>query len=507
MKKLLSIILSISIILSTLCISTVAYAKTYSNTSGTLKITTSDMYRPTVLNKGQSYTLSGRLKANKKLKYITITIEDLDQFKKDISYSKAISGKTLNLKRHTKSIKFQSIPSGEKLLTITITAKDGSKINFKRKFTILGKANEPVHITNLCKIKVDSGSVSNVTDSNDDTLWNSGTMTINLPKDKVADGLYIKWFVGTNNYTLKSYDNNDKVLDTYNGSDLYFLHQYYPLNKNAKKVIIKLKKNPINGKGIACLRVYEKGKVGVSVEKWKRPENGKCDLMVISCHRDDELLYFGGTIPYYQSVKKKNVYTVYMSGNDRPRVREALAGQWSMGTRNYPVFMGFPGGYHDGINGTIKDWGGEDYCLQKLVEKIRKYQPKVIVTHDENGEYGHPSHKTTSLLVTKAVQLAGDSTKYKESYDKYGICKVQKVYKHYTNKNRITMNWDKKYSALDGKSPFQMACVGYDKHRSQHGSWSMTCDAVKKCPSNQFGLVYTKVGKDKNKNDFFENVK
>lgn len=33
--------------------------------------------------------------------------------------------------------------------------------------------------------------------------------------------------------------------------------------------------------------------------------------------------------------------------------------------------MGFQGGYHDGITGTLKDWGGEDYVMEKLVEKIR----------------------------------------------------------------------------------------------------------------------------------------
>lgn len=506
MKKLLSILISLSILSSTFCFGINASAKSYTFKNDSLKITATDMHRPTVLKKEQAFNISGKLSSNKALSKIQIAVKDLDQFKKDIDFSKSISGKTINLSKYASKIKFQSIPSGEKLLTITLTSKDGNTLKLDRRFTVLGKAKEPIHITNKCKISVNSGSASNVTDSNDNTFWNSGKMTITLPKDKTVDGLYIKWFVGTNDYTLVSYNKENKVLDRYNGSDLYFLHQYYPLNPNSTKVIIKLKKNATTGKGIACLRVYEKDKVGVSVEKWQRPKTADCDLMVISCHRDDELLYFGGTIPYYQSVKEKNVYVMYMSGNDRLRVREALAGQWSIGTRNYPIFMGFEGGYHDGINGTLKSWGGEDYCLKMLVEKLRKYQPKVIVTHDENGEYGHPSHKTTSYLVEKAIKLAADKTKYKESYEKYGICKVQKLYKHYTNKNRITMNWKKSSSKLDGKTPFQVACIGYDKHRSQHGNWSMTCDAVKRCPSNQFGLIYSRVGKDVAKNDFFENI-
>ena len=57
------------------------------------------------------------------------------------------------------------------------------------------------------------------------------------------------------------------------------------------------------------MRVYEKGKVGVSVERWEFIE--KCDLMVISSHRDDELLFFGGSIPFYALVKKKK-YALYI---------------------------------------------------------------------------------------------------------------------------------------------------------------------------------------------------
>jgi LmbE family N-acetylglucosaminyl deacetylase len=371
---------------------------------------------------------------------------------------------------------------------------------------VLGKAKEPKRMTNECTIKVIKGKAEYAPDKSVETYWNSGTMTITLPKNKTVDGILIKWYSSQNDYTLKSYSKNGKVLDSYNGADLYFLHQYYTIDDNATKVVIKLKKNKKSGYGIATLRVYEKGKVGVSVERWERPKTNQCDLLVISCHRDDELLYFGGTIPYYQSVKGKTVYTVYMSGNDRPRVREALAGQWAMGTKSYPIFMGFAGGYHNGVSGTIKDWGGENYCLKKLVEKIRKYHPDVIVTHDTNGEYGHPSHKATSYLVEKAVKLAGDKTKFKESYKKYGVCKVKKLYKHYTNTNKIYMNWNISYPELYGKSPIQVATIGFDKHQSQQPKWSMTCKAVKQCPNNQFGLVYTRVGKDKKKNDFFENI-
>lgn len=485
---------------------TPVYANTYKSENKNFIVETTDLSRPTLLKKGQAFTLKGKISANKKIKQIKFVVFDRNQFKNDISYTKKTNSKNLNLKTYASKIHFEKLTSGEKELKITLTDSNKNTVVLKRNFTVLGKAKEPVHITSKCNIKVSSGKSSNVTDSSDDTSWNKGTMTITFPKNKQVDGILLKWYHHTNNeYTFKTYDKNGKILDEYGNSTSVKLHQYYTIDENAVKAVIKLKK--CTKKGICSLRVYEKGKIGVSVERWESPKAGECDLMVISSHRDDELLYFGGVIPYYTNVQNKNVYTVYMSGNDRPRVREALAGQWSMGVTTYPIFMGFAGGYHDGIKGTLKDWGGEDYVLGKLVEKIRQYKPDVIVTHDENGEYGHPTHKTTPYLVKKAFKLAADKTKYKDSYKKYGTWKVKKVYLHVYSKNKITMNWNQRDKSMDYKTAYQLACVGYDKHYSQHGGWSMTSSAVTQYPNNKYGLYYSAVGKDKNKNDFFENIK
>ncbi|MCM1286569.1 MAG: PIG-L family deacetylase [Acetobacter sp.] len=484
---------------------TSAYAATFKSECKKFSVNTADFKSPSLLKNNQSFTLKGKITANHKIKQIIITVYDRNQFKNDIKFSKKINSKTLNLKNYSSKIHFEKLTSGEKELKISLIDNKNRKVVITKNFTVLGKAKEPMHITSKCKIKASKGNVKNVTDSDDNTSWNSGTMTITFPKDKTVDGIFIKWYhISNNDYTLKTYSKNGNVLDTYDKKSTNMLHKYYTVSKGAVKAVIKLKKND---KGICALRVYEKEKVGVSVERWEPRKTGDCDLMVISAHRDDELLFFGGTIPYYANVRNKNVYTVFMSGNDRERVREAHASQWSMGIKTYPIFMGFEGGYHNGINGTLNDWGGEDYVLGCLVEKIRHYKPDVIVTHDVNGEYGHPTHKTTAYLVKKAIKIAADKSKYRDSYKKYGIWNVKKVYIHIYDKNKINMDWNKRYKAIDNKTAFELACVGYDKYYSQHGSWSMTSDTVKKYPSNKFGLYYSSVGKDKQKNDFFENIK
>ena len=228
--------------------------------------------------------------------------------------------------------------------------------------------------------------------------------------------------------------------------------------------------------------------------------------MVISSHRDDELLFFGGTIPYYHGVRKKSVCTVFFSGMDIRRIREALASQWSMGINNYPIFMGFAGGFHNGINGTLKDWGKENYIFKKTVNIIRKYKPDVIVTHDIKGEYGHPTHRTVAYIIQKAILLASNKSLYNESFNQYGTHQIKKLYFHNYYKNDVIMNWNESSSFLDGKTPYEVACIGFDKYYSQHRTFQMDSKNIRKYPNYKFELIFSTVGNDSKKNDFFENI-
>lgn len=505
-SKFLSLLLSLVVIMtSVVVVSTPVTAQAGTFSDNGFSVTTHELKRPTVLNKGKGYQLSGRLTANHKIKKFQIVVFDRNQFKNDISYTRRVSTTTIRLKDYNSRIKFGSLSSGEKQLRYILTDKEDNTVTLVRNFTVLGKAKGPVSMTGACKISVSRGTYKSVTDSKLSTGWSYGTMTIRLPAKRTADGISIKWDKFRNFYTIDVYDKDGNQIEEY--KDGYAkLTEYFKLSEDARKVVIKLEHRK-GSKGILTLRVYEKDKVGPSVEQWQSPKKGECDLMVISAHRDDEVLFFGGTIPYYQNVKNKNVYTMYVSGREKHRAREAQAGLWSMGVDTYPIFMDYAGGYHDGISGTLRDWGGETAVLKKMVEKIRCYQPEVIVTHDKNGEYGHPTHKTVSYIVLKAVHMAKDKNKFPESYNKYGTCRVKKVYFHYTDKNVMHMNWDHSYKELDYKTPFQSAKVGFDKHYSQHNGWSMTCSTVKQYSNRKFGLVYTTVGKDSKKNDFFEHIK
>ena len=231
---------------------------------------------------------------------------------------------------------------------------------------------------------------------------------------------------------------------------------------------------------------------------------GKADLMVISAHSDDEFLFFGGTIPYYSAVRGKNTAVVYMTNCGQTRREETLAGLWEAGYHNAPIFLNL----RDQKVRTQKEglalWGGENRALSLLVGQIRKYRPDVIVTHDLNGEYGHNQHKITASLTEKAVRLAADPDCYPDSAQSYGTWQTQKLYLHLYGQNSIEMDWQTAFDELGGLTPSQAAALGFQQHTSQQKRYTYVDGG--QYDNAKFGLIYTVVGDDTAKNDFFENI-
>ena len=54
------------------------------------------------------------------------------------------------------------------------------------------------------------------------------------------------------------------------------------------------------------------------------------------------------------------------------------------------------------------------------MERIRRFRPEVILTHDLNGEYGHNQHKVTARTMQAAIEAAADPTRYPASAQLYG---------------------------------------------------------------------------------------
>ena len=322
-----------------------------------------------------------------------------------------------------------------------------------------------------------------------------------MPNDKKAALLTLAWSKAPSAFTVTLQSATGDVIDTITETNPGEMMNFaYDLDTATKKIFISTSDTSA---GVSELRVMEEGKIPESVQRWQ-PIEGKVDLLVISTHEDDELLFFGGTIPYYVA-QGKNVVVVYMADCGRSRYEEAMEGLWSCGLKNHPVFVGLEDKRLNDYDETVNLWGLEK-TEQIVTELLRKYQPDVVVTHDINGEYGHNQHKLTSAVVRRAVYLAADAESDPASAAKYGTWEIKKLYIHLYEGNQLTMTaYDEPLEALGGLTPTQVATIAYSKHVSQQKYYSMEKQGVQ-YDNRKYGLILTNVGDDVAKNDLFENI-
>lgn len=366
-------------------------------------------------------------------------------------------------------------------------------------------ADEVQDLTGKCNITVSSGDAKPLTDGNIKTYWEAAadgaSILVDLPENANPGGMMIEWFSEPEDYEIRELDAAGTELSRRTLADSFrAIINYYPLNSAVTTVVISVPK----GTQVASVRLCTQGEMPQSVQIWQPPVE-KADIMLVSTHQDDEELFFGGAIPYYDVVRDADMVVVYMTTCGRLRRGEALNGLWAMGVRTYPEFLNMKDQRVSSIDAGIDLWGGKDAILERLVETIRKYRPEVIVTHDLNGEYGHNQHKITALAMEYAIEAAADETQYSQSAQEYGAWQVKKLYLHLSDENTLYMNWNTPAEALGGKTPLEVAKIGFLQHKSQQDYFSMEHHG-KKYDNTKFGLTYTTVGLDVEKNDFLENI-
>ena len=367
------------------------------------------------------------------------------------------------------------------------------------------QAGEAADITKKCSFKVSEGDKSDMFDSSVRTSWSfshrDAYVGIKLPKDVTAGWLRVEWFYDPTDYALIEYDADMNIIQQ-RDKTASFPNIYTVLPLMPETRYVQLKMNRTDQK-ICNLKVYSAGTLPRDVQQWLPPVD-KADLMVVSAHQDDELIFLGGTIPYYATALKKPTVVVYMANCNRHRRYEALNALWKMGVKNYPDFINLEDKKVGSMKEAVALWGGKDNILSLLVQRIRRFKPEVIVTQDLNGEYGHNQHKVTAQAMMYAIEAAADPAQYPESAEIYGAWQVKKLYHHLYKENEIQMDWETPLDSLNGYTPLKVAQIGMEEHASQtqyfvvksHGTYD----------NSKFGLYYTTVGPDVAKNDFLENI-
>ena len=299
-----------------------------------------------------------------------------------------------------------------------------------------------------------------------------------------------------------------------------FAHEYAPLPDGEKTIRIKPQVEKSIIFNITEFFAFGEGEVPGWVQQWQ-PAPEKADLLVLTGHPDDEILFFGGTIPYYAGERQMQVVVAYLtcgtnSKSTEMRRSELLNGLWEMGVRTYPVFGGFWDKYSRQLSTAYAEWGKANID-RWVVTLLRRYKPEVVVSHDVDGEYGHGAHRVCADSLLNCITRAADSAVFPESAEEYGVWQAKKLYLHLYRDNPIEMDWDKPMEFFGGKTGYEMAEIAYGMHVSQHESGQKNADTGKfeyfkvepresKYSCYRFGLAYSAVGEDVNQNDFFENV-
>ena len=252
------------------------------------------------------------------------------------------------------------------------------------------------------------------------------------------------------------------------------------------------------------VKVLGPGEPPEHVQVWRHPPK-KVDMMLLSTHPDDEVLWFGGLLPYYAGEQGKDVLVVNAVYGWYARRQELLDCLWTCGVDIYPVMLRYPD--EDGqLEEIYQQWAHRDGSpYDKMVSLIRQYKPDVMVLHDVQGEYGHPAHILYSQIGRKAVPKAADPAEHWQSAQQWGVWDVPKTYIHLWDQNEILMNWRVPLEAFDGMSAIDVARLGMQCHRSQLGRGWRVSDGGS-YDNRRFGLWRTTVGYDVLKKDMFENI-
>ena len=249
------------------------------------------------------------------------------------------------------------------------------------------------------------------------------------------------------------------------------------------------------------------------VHIWQPPEE-KADILLLAAHPDDEVLWFGGLLPYYAGEKQMRVQVVLMTYGWSARRLELLDCLWHCGVRHYPEIGAFEDYKTLDIHELYSHWGKKK-VESFLVTALRRYRPEVVVTHALDGESSHAAHKVCARSMITCVSLAADSTYMPDGSGESVPWQVKKCYVHKGDETATYMDWNRPLSSFGGKTGYEVAQEAYRFHKSQ--PQPREGDAPEKATyyvagendpnsSYVFTLAFSTVGGDEAKNDLLEHL-
>jgi N-acetyl-1-D-myo-inositol-2-amino-2-deoxy-alpha-D-glucopyranoside deacetylase len=207
-------------------------------------------------------------------------------------------------------------------------------------------------------------------------------------------------------------------------------------------------------------------------------------LLVVHAHPDDESITTGATMAYYASNGVGVTLLTCTLGEEGEvlapeyaqlaadeadqlggyRISELAAALTALGVADHR-WLGGAGRFRDsGMMGTPANdhprafWraAGDpavfDIAVAAAVEVVRDVRPHVVITYDENGDYGHPDHIMAHRVAMAAVERAADP-----DYGAGAPWQVAKVYWTATPKSALRQGFEALAAVED--RPFGVASV------------------------------------------------
>ena len=376
-------------------------------------------------------------------------------------------------------------------------------------WTGLACAQTAEEITAECAMRAPGASALGcLSDRNYRTRWASSSgsrarLEITAPEGKTIGGVYIQFYNSPCAFEVQA-RGADGTYTTVASCDTDYLTGYAKLPEGAAEIIVRPQGNG-NRLILAEAHVFGEGETPDWVQQWQPPLE-KADLLLISAHPDDEILFMGGTIPYYAGERGLAVQVAYLVPATPYRRLELLDGLWVCGERNYPDLGSFPDRYVTSLRGMYQQEGWSyDRVMRHVTGLFRRYQPEVVVTHDVNGEYGHGAHKVAADAALRCVALAADASYQHPKLEEKEPWQVKKLYLHLYEEGALRMDWRQPLEAFGGQTAFDVAEAAFACHISQQHTDYRVEDSGP-YDNAKFGLAFTTAGEDVEKNDFFENL-
>jgi LmbE family N-acetylglucosaminyl deacetylase len=142
------------------------------------------------------------------------------------------------------------------------------------------------------------------------------------------------------------------------------------------------------------------------------PPGGRCRLLGVFAHPDDETFCAGGTFARYAG-QGAEIMVVSATRGQAGQIRDAAAGNRRtiaavreaelrlacerLGVRQVRCL--------DHVDGTLAD-AGFPALVEEVTEIICEFRPDIVITFGPDGGYGHPDHVAISAATTAACQRA-----------------------------------------------------------------------------------------------------